>query len=99
MTKIDFSRFAVASLLAGGLLALTALPSSALTLSSTSLVDRGDQPAIQKVWYDQWGEWHPNHRHYGHRVADPDPHHMEGHRRCWAAGPNGTVFCRNVDEY
>jgi hypothetical protein len=62
------------------MLALTATPSSAFTLSSPSLEQPVASAGIDKVWWDRWGRWHPNVRWvhpYYYRVS---------HWHCWWNG-------------
>jgi hypothetical protein len=41
------------------------------------LVPQVSEPAIQPVWYDRWGYWHPP--HYGYGYGPPRPYWR--HRR------------------
>jgi hypothetical protein len=77
-----------AALAGAAMLAMSSAPASAFTLSSPSLqapVAGGD---VDKVWWDQWGHWHPNHPYWG-----PGPGWgWHPHRHCWV-GPWGHVHC------
>jgi len=44
-----------------------ATPSSAFTLAAPALARTVENRGIEHVWWDQWGRWHPNHRHWGSR--------------------------------
>ena len=44
-----------------------ATPSSAFTLAAPTLARTVENRGIEHVWWDQWGRWHPNHRHWGSR--------------------------------
>jgi hypothetical protein len=72
----------VAAALAGvAMLALTATPSSAFTLSSPSLEKPVASAEIDHVWWDRWGRWHPNRYYYA------------PHWHCWWNGW-GRRVCR-----
>lgn len=49
------------------LMAAPAGTASALTLFSPSIAAPAPSPDVQPVWWDSWGRWHPNHRHWGWR--------------------------------
>ena len=89
---------ALAAFAGAGMLFLTAAPSTAFTLSSPSL----DQPVVngqvEKVWWDRWGYWHPNHpwgwRRWGWGWG-PHPYGFYAGpvRHCWR-GAWGALHCR-----
>jgi hypothetical protein len=89
MTMMKLASRSMAALVGAAMLALSMNPASAFTLSGPSLDGPVASAAIQKVWWDRWGNWRPN-----HRVPDPVPGY-DG-RRCWA-GFNGVVHCRSED--
>lgn len=76
----------VAAALAGAaMLALTATPSSAFTLSSPSLEQPVASAGVDQVWWDRWGRWHPNGcwiNAYGVRVCGG----YYAHWHCWWNG-------------
>ena len=89
---------ALAALAGAAALLLTAAPAPAFTLSSPSL----DQPAlsspVQKVWWDRWGRWHPNHpwgwRRWGWGRPVYGYYWRPGPvRHCWR-GRWGALHCR-----
>ncbi len=57
------------ALLAAGMMALASLPTVGAHAASVSippaLVPQVGEPAIQPVWYDRWGRWHPPYAYYG----------------------------------
>ena len=55
-------------------------PCSAFTLASSSSQPSAANPGIERVWWDQWGRWHSNHRHWGWR------------RQGWRPPPPGYGF-------
>ena len=73
---------------------------SAFTLSAPSIAAPVAGGNIDRVWWDRWGRWHPNHRHYwGPRPwgwGPPPPrwgYYGYGPvRHCWR-GPWGAVHC------
>ncbi len=86
----------IAALAGATLQVLASAPAEAFTLSSPSQAPVVAGAAIDHVWYDGWGRWHPNHRFYGGPVyyGRPaygwHPHFYGGHcrftpwgRRCW----------------
>ncbi len=93
---------ALAAIAGAGMLFLTAAPSAAFTLSSSSptLVQPAVSGQIEKVWWDRWGYWHPN-RPWGWRRWGWGPRPYYGYygygygpvRRCWR-GPLGALHCR-----
>jgi len=86
---------ALAAIAGAAALLLTAAPAPAFTLSSPSLDHPVLNSGIQKVWWDRWGRWHPNHPWgwgWGHPVYGyywrPGPV-----RHCWR-GRWGVLHCR-----
>ena len=79
----------LATLAGAAMLALSLSPASAFTLSEPSLSNPAAFSQIDKVWWDRWGNWHPNR----HRVDDPSQGD-DGARRCWTSF-NGVVHCRS----
>ncbi len=78
---------ALPALTGAAMLAVSASPSPALTLSSPSLERPFAAAAIQQVWYDRWGRWHPNyyyHPYYYHPYYRPYYSHPY-YRHCWYA--------------
>jgi len=86
MSMLNLANRSIATLAGAAMLALSMSPASAFTLSGSSLGDPMASGQIEKVWWDQWGNWHHN-----HRVPDPSPDEWGG--RCWA-GFSGVVHCR-----
>lgn len=91
MSMLNLTNCSIAALAGATMFMLSLSPASAFTLSGPSLGEPVASAQIEKVWWDRWGNWHPN-----HRVADPGPGYS-GPRRCWA-GFNGVVHCRSRDE-
>lgn len=60
------------------MLAMSAAPAAAFTLSGPSLAPVVASTQIENVWWDRWGRWHPNHR---------------WNRHCWR-GYWGRLHCR-----
>ncbi len=90
-----FRRIAIGGVLAAAvgatMLALSAAPASAFTLSSPALDQSVAGADIQHVWWDRWGNWHPNRPYWG-----PGPGWGPGYypyRRCWR-GRWGRLHCR-----
>jgi hypothetical protein len=99
MSRSTFATLAGATLL----VAASAQPSSAFTLSSPSIAAPLASDDVQPVWWDRWGRWHPNHpwgwRRWGWGPPPPPPpwgYYGYGYgpvRHCWR-GPWGAVRCR-----
>jgi hypothetical protein len=83
----------VAALAGATLQVMASVPAEAFTLSSPSQAPAVAGADVDHVWYDAWGRWHPNHRHW---VGGPGygygwhPHPYWRHcrftpwgRRCW----------------
>jgi hypothetical protein len=87
MSMLNLARGSLAALACATMLALSMSPAAAFTLPGPSFGDSAASGQIEKVWWDQWGNWHHN-----HRVPDPNPEESGG-RRCWA-GFSGVVHCR-----
>lgn len=83
--------------LAAATLAATLSPASAFTLAGPPALERSAVAPIDRVWYDQWGNWHPNRAWWRRPVEDPQPNPWRGDRRCWAVGKSGAVYCRPAD--
>ena len=60
---------------AAGLAILAGAPSQSLALTPKGLLDAQSipNPDVQPVWWDQWGRWHPNHRHWRRWAWGPPP--------------------------
>ena len=54
-----------AAVAGAAMLAISSAPASAFTLSSPSLQAPVAGANIDKVWWDRWGRWHPNHPYWG----------------------------------
>ena len=65
MTLGKVSTWTTGALAGASMIAAAAGPASAFTLSGPSLGQPVAQAQVQKVWYDQWGRWHPRHYGYG----------------------------------
>lgn len=78
-------------------LATSLSPASAFTLAGPSGAERSAIAPIDRVWYDQWGNWRPDHAWWRRPVEDPQPNWWRGERRCWAVGKAGAVYCRPTD--
>ena len=63
-------RKAALALLVGGVAGLTPLLSPGVQAAPT-FVPQVSEPAIQPVWYDRWGRWHPPYYGYGYGYAAP----------------------------
>jgi hypothetical protein len=79
-------------------MAVTATSASAFTLSGPSLETPLAASNIEHVWWDRWGNWHPNRPYWG-----PGPAYAYGygygppgygwhHRHCWR-GRWGRLHC------
>jgi hypothetical protein len=62
---------ALAALAGAAMLAVSSSPSFAFTLSSPSLEAPVAGVGVQKVWWDRWGRWHPNHPYWGGAYYHP----------------------------
>jgi hypothetical protein len=83
---------------AAAALAASLSPASAFTLADAPALARSAAAPIDRVWYDQWGNWHPNHPWRWRRpVEDPDANGWNGGRQCWSVGKAGAVYCRPND--
>jgi len=69
------------------MLAIASTPASAFTASSPSLAAPIAGAHVDKVWWDRWGHWHPNHPYWGPGWG-PGWHP----RHCWR-GYYGHVHC------
>ena len=58
-------RTAALALVAGGIAALATLPATAANVAPV-LVPQVSAPAVQPVWYDRFGRWHPPYYGYGY---------------------------------
>ena len=72
-------RKAALALLVGGVAGLTPLLSTGVQAAPT-FVPQVSEPAIQLVWYDRWGRWHPPYYGYGYGYGYAAP-------RFYAYGP------------
>ncbi len=68
-------RTATLAFVAGGIMALASLPTTQAQ-AAPPLVPQVSNPAIQPVWYDRWGRWHPPYGPYAY-----------GRPRYYAYGP------------
>ena len=57
-------RIANLALIVSGVAAASALVPARASVAP-SAVPQISEPAIQPVWYDRWGRWHPPHYGYG----------------------------------
>jgi len=76
---------ALSALTGAVMLAVSADPSVAFTLSSPSLEKPLAAADIQPVWWDRWGVWHPN---YYYRPYYYRPYYyyrpvLRPYRHCW----------------
>jgi len=78
-----------AALAGAAMLAISSAPASAFTLASPSLQAPVAGANIDKVWWDRWGRWHPNHPYWG---PGPGPWGWHPHHHCWV-GPWGHMHC------
>jgi len=90
----------VAALAGAGALLMTSAPASAFTLSSPSFDQTVAGGGVEKVWWDNWGRWHPNHPWGWRRWGWGPPPPRYGFyayggpvRHCWR-GPWGGLHCR-----
>ena len=74
-----------AALAGAAMLAISSAPASAFTLASPSLEAPVAGANVDKVWWDRWGRWHPNHPYWG-------PGWGYHHHHCWR-GPWGHMHC------
>ncbi len=76
-------RTATFVLVIGGIAGLATLPATAAHAVPV-LISQASEPAIQQVWYDRWGRWHPRRYRYGYGrpsyYAYGPPH---GQHRYW----------------
>jgi len=76
-------RTATLTLIAGGIVALASLTPTQAHATSVpippGLVAQVSEPALQPVWYDRWGRWHPPH-YYGY---GPPPRYWYWRHRRW----------------
>jgi hypothetical protein len=75
-----------AALAGAAMLAISSAPASAFTLASPSLEAPVAGANVDKVWWDRWGRWHPNHPYWGPGWG------WHPHRHCWV-GPWGHMHC------
>jgi hypothetical protein len=62
------------SAVAGLAMLAGATPQSfALTPKALPPAQSIQNPDVQRVWWDQWGRWHPNHRHWHRWGWGPPP--------------------------
>ncbi|MGD1037870.1 MAG: hypothetical protein ABR878_11880 [Roseiarcus sp.] len=74
----------MAALAGVAMLAISASSASAFTLSSPSLEQPMASSHIDRVWWDRWGHWHPDHPHWGGGPGwGPGPGWGWHHRHCW----------------
>jgi hypothetical protein len=85
MNRILVGGFA-AALTGAAMLAISSAPASAFTLASPSLEAPVAGANVDKVWWDRWGRWHPNHPYWGPGWG------WHPHRHCWV-GPWGHMHC------
>lgn len=86
-------RTAALALVAGGITALASLPTTPAH-AAPIVVPQVSEPAIQPVWYDRWGRWHPPYPYYrrppyyGYGYGRPRPYgYWRWHRaQCWRWG-------------
>ena len=78
-----------AALAGAAMLAISSAPAAAFTLASPSLQAPVAGANIDKVWWDHWGRWHPNHPYWG---PGPGPWGWHPHHHCWV-GPWGHMHC------
>ena len=69
-----------AAAVGAAMLAISTTSASALTISQPSLAPAVAGADIQKVWWDRWGRWHPNHPYYWGGSYYYRPYY---HRHCW----------------
>jgi hypothetical protein len=84
---------AATALACASMLAISASSASAFTLSAPSLEQPVVASQIDRVWWDNWGRWHPDHPHWGPHWGPgpgwgPPPGPPPGpwgwgHRHCW----------------
>jgi len=87
-------------MLSGGLLGAvvglamlgTGTSASAFTTPSPAIEQSAAGAPIEQIWYDRWGNWHPN--GWG-PYWGPGPYYPGWHRVCWW-GPFGHRHCRWV---
>jgi len=79
-------RIATLTLVTSGIVALASLPTvqahAATVPTPPALAPQVSEPAIQPVWYDRWGRWHPPYP-YGYR---PPPYYGYGPPRYYGYG-------------
>lgn len=63
-------RTAMFALVVGGAAGLTSLPAPGAQAASFP-APQVSAPAIQPVWYDRWGRWHPPYPYYGYGYGPP----------------------------
>jgi hypothetical protein len=73
MALANFSTCLLGTAVGSAMLLSTGAVSSAFTLESSSPQWSG--ASVERVWWDQWGRWHPNHRnwHWYRRPWGPPP--------------------------
>ena len=79
---------ALSALAGAAMLAASASPSPAFTLSSPSLERPFAASGVQQVWWDRWGRWHPNyyyHPYYYHPYYYHPYYYHPYYRHCWYA--------------
>jgi hypothetical protein len=76
----------VAAVAGAAMVAISSVPASAFTLASPSLEAPVAGANVDKVWWDRWGRWHPNHPYWGPGWG------WHPHRHCWV-GPWGHMHC------
>ena len=64
----------LAAIAGAAMLAVSAGPSAAFTLSAPSLEQPVVSNGVEPVWWDAWGRWHPN-RYYHRYYYRPYYHH------------------------
>ena len=87
-------RTAILTFMVGSIMTLASLPTTQAQ-AAPPLVPQLSDPAIQQVWYDRWGRWHPPYYPYAYGppryyAYGPRPYGYgpwRWHRReCWRWG-------------